>query len=110
MTLNEYQKLAARTINKDLTVRETELHALHGLTSEVGEIHAIYQKVYQGHPFDISHVMSEAGDLLWFLAELVTCYGYDLEDIAKHNIDKLRKRYPNRFEAERSLNREEGDI
>lgn len=110
MELNEYQQLAARTINSDLDVREMELHALHGLASEVGEIHSIYQKEYQGHTFDINHVMSEAGDLLWFLAELVTCYGYDLDDIAKHNIEKLKKRYPNRFEVERSIHRAEGDI
>ena len=31
MTLNEYQKLAARTINKSLTKEEQEAHALHGL-------------------------------------------------------------------------------
>ena len=30
MTPNEYQELAARTINKNLTIREKEYHALHG--------------------------------------------------------------------------------
>ncbi|NLK98250.1 MAG: nucleotide pyrophosphohydrolase, partial [Epulopiscium sp.] len=33
--------------------------------------------------------------------------GYDLETVLKMNIDKLRKRYPDGFEAERSLHREE---
>ena len=30
MTGNEYQELAARTINKELDYNDLELHALHG--------------------------------------------------------------------------------
>jgi hypothetical protein len=33
--------------------------------------------------------------------------GYDLESIMQMNVNKLMKRYPNGFEAERSLHREE---
>lgn len=51
MTGNEYQKLAARTINKGLTFEEQKFHALHGMVGEIGEIHSIYQKMYQGHEF-----------------------------------------------------------
>lgn len=110
MTLNEYQKLAERTINTDLSYKEREYHAVHGMSSEVGEIHSIYQKRYQGHIFNVDHLMSEAGDLLWFIAEFVGSYGYTLDDVAQYNIEKLKKRYPNRFETERSLHRAEGDI
>ena len=49
MTGNEYQELAARTINKGLTFEEQKFHALHGMVGEIGEIHSIYQKMYQGH-------------------------------------------------------------
>lgn len=44
MTGNEYQDLAARTINKGLTFEEQKFHALHGMVGEIGEIHSIYQK------------------------------------------------------------------
>ena len=47
MTLNEYQILAGRTINHGLSAAMTQLHALHEMASEVGEIHSIFQKVYQ---------------------------------------------------------------
>lgn len=107
MTLNEYQKLAARTINQDLKLKEIELHALHGLSAEVGEIHSIYQKFYQGHPIDEGTLMKEAGDLLWFISELCWVEDWNLEDVANLNIEKLRKRYPEGFDAERSLHREE---
>lgn len=33
--------------------------------------------------------------------------GFDLDDVAEFNIAKLRRRYPDGFEADRSLHREE---
>lgn len=110
MTPNEYQNLAARTINKELTIKKKEYHALHGMIGEVGEINSIYQKAYQGHNRDYAHIKSEIGDLLWFIAEYCTSCGWDLEDVMQMNIDKLKSRYPEGFEVERSLHRAEGDI
>lgn len=110
MTMNEYQALAARTINNSMNRAQQEAHALHGLAAEVGEIHSLYQKIYQGHTIDEAHIQKELGDLLWFVAELATAYGWRLEDVAAMNIDKLRARYPEGFDAQRSLHRAEGDI
>lgn len=110
MTLNDYQKLAARTINKSLTPKEQGKHALHGMVGEIGELHSIYQKKYQGHEFDEEHAKKEVGDLMWMVAEYCTAHGWDLDEIAEMNIDKLKARYPDGFEAERSLHRKEGDI
>lgn len=110
MTGNEYQKLASRTMNKDLNKIHTELHAVHGMSGEVGEIHSLYQKFYQGHLFEESHMMKEVGDLLWFIAEYCTVKGWKLEDVMQMNIDKLKARYPEGFEAGKSLHRKEGDI
>lgn len=110
MTPNEYQKLAARTINKDLTPGGKEHHALYGMCSEIGELQSIYQKVYQGHEFDEDHAKKELGDLLWFIAEYCTTRRWDLEDVMQMNIDKLRARYPEGFDSEHSLHRVEGDV
>lgn len=107
MEMNEYQKFAARTINQDLKLREIELHALHGLSAEVGEIHSIFQKYYQGHEIDAGALRKEVGDLLWFIAELCTVEGWEMEVVGEENIEKLRRRYPAGFDAERSLHREE---
>ena len=81
MTLNEYQILAGRTINHGLSAAMTQLHALHEMASEVG-------------------------DLLWGIAELCTVRGWCMDDVAAKNIQKLKKRYPDGFDAERSLHRE----
>lgn len=109
MDFNTYQRLAMRTApSKEKEV--LEMHALHGMASEVGEVHSIYQKTYQGHDMDKHHAMSEISDLLWFIAEWCTANNIRLADVAQYNIDKLMKRYPEGFNAERSLKRKEGDI
>ena len=110
MTGKEYQKLAARTMNWDLKPSEQGKHALFGMVGEIGEIHSVYQKRYQGHDFDVDNVKSELGDLLWFIAEYCTSHGWDLDEIMQMNVDKLKKRYPEGFEVDRSLNRAEGDV
>ena len=110
MTGNEYQLLASRTINNDLTKVGQEKHALHGLVGEIGELHSLYQKVYQGHEFDKNHAMSELSDMLWFIAEYCTAMGWNLDDVMQYNIDKLIARYPDGFETDKSLHRAEGDI
>lgn len=110
MTANEYQKLASRTISDDLTARQKEYHALHGMVGEIGELHSIYQKSYQGHEINAEHAKKELGDLLWFIAEYCTVCGWELEDVMQMNIDKLKARYPEGFSAENSLHRKVGDI
>lgn len=110
MNTNEYQALAARTINPSLSKEEAEIHALHGMVGEIGEIHSIYQKVYQGHKLDEGHLKKELGDLLWFIAEYCTAKDWYLNDICKLNIDKLRIRFPEGFETARSINRAKDDI
>lgn len=111
MTGNEYQKLAQRTMDlKKRTPAEVEMHALHGMVGEIGELHSLYQKVYQGHAFDEEHAKKELGDLLWFVAEYCTAMNWCLEDVMQLNINKLMERYPEGFESERSLHRAEDDI
>lgn len=110
MTGNEYQKLASRTIPDDFEDMEAEYHALHGMIGEIGELHSIYQKVYQGHLFDKDHAKKELGDLLWFIAEYCTSQHWTLEDVMRTNIEKLIARYPDGFDVEHSLHRTKGDI
>ena len=110
MQAGEYQHLAARTMNFAINSFEQERHALHGMVGEIGELHSLYQKVYQGHSFDSEHAKKELGDLCWFIAEYCTAKGWSLSDIMQMNIDKLKARYPEGFSADKSLYRAEGDI
>ena len=110
MQMNEYQKAAARTMNPKLYPEQQVNHALHGMSGEIGEIHSLYQKTYQGHPIEFDHMKKELGDLLWFISEYCTAVGWTLEDVAQMNIDKLKARYPEGFSEDKSLHRKEGDI
>lgn len=110
MSGNEYQRLAARTIDRNMDNESVMYHALHGMVGEIGEIHSLFQKVYQGHDMDDEHLKKECGDLLWFLAEFCTARDWTLESVMEMNIEKLRKRYPDGFSADRSLHRQEGDV
>lgn len=110
MTGNEYQTLAARTIGAKMSRAKQEMHALHGMASEIGELHGIYQKAYQGHRAEEEHCKKELGDLLWFVAELCTAKNWTMEEVMAMNIQKLMDRYPEGFDEEKSLHRAEGDI
>ena len=110
VTLADYQHLAARTINTELSKTDQGKHALFGMCGEIGELQSLYQKQYQGHPFDEQHAKKELGDLLWFIAEYCTAHDWTLEEIATMNIEKLKARYLEGFKAEQSLHRAEGDI
>lgn len=110
LEFSDYQRLAARTINLDLTREQMIHHALFGMCSEVGELHALFQKQYQGHNIDEEHMKKELSDILWFMAEFCSANCWSLNEIAQMNIDKLRARYPDGFDADHSLHRAEGDV
>lgn len=107
--MDVYQESGKRFI-PNITQEQAKYHALHGLSAEVGELHGIYQKSFQGHEMSEEHLKKETGDILWFLAEYCTAMGWKLSDVARLNLDKLDKRYPNGFEVEKSLHRNQGDI
>ena len=111
MTINEYQQLALRTINPELSPKEQLLNGLMGLCGESGEAIDIMKKhLAQKHDLDKEHLANELGDVAWYLAVASYFLGCDLETIMDKNIKKLRRRYPVRFEADLSINRAEDDI
>ena len=108
MTINEYQKLAMRTLNPALSKKDVLINGVMGLCGESGEAIDIVKKwLAQGHELDREKLAKELGDICWYLAETATALGYDLEDIMAANIEKLKKRYPEGFSSDRSVNRTE---
>ena len=108
MTINEYQKLALRTLNPDLNERDVLINGVMGLCGESGEAIDIVKKhLAQGHPLDREKLAKELGDIAWYLAETAFAIGYPLEEILQMNIDKLKARYPEGFSSENSINRQE---
>lgn len=111
MDINEYQVLAARTINPALNRKEVLINSVMGLCGESGEAIDIVKKWFaHGHELDKNHLEKELGDIAWYLAEAATALDIPLEQVFRGNIEKLQKRYPEGFDTARSVNRIQGDL
>jgi NTP pyrophosphatase (non-canonical NTP hydrolase) len=98
MELNEYQKLAMITKkeweNKDAELIDSAL----GLCGESGEVADIIKKHLAGSKeMNLDDLKKELGDVLWYLAETCDYLNISLDEIAKLNIEKLKKRHGDKF-------------
>ena len=108
MDMTEYQRLAMRTSNRSLSPDDHLFNAMLGLAGETGECCDLVKKCFYQDGRDIREkLLDELSDVLWYVAEAAEARGFDRSEIGRHNIDKLRRRYPDGFDAERSLHREE---
>lgn len=107
-----YQQEALRTDGcKDHTIERRVSMAALGLTGEAGEVADIIKKVlYHSHPIDRDKLRKELGDVLYYIASMASALKLDLSEIALVNIEKLKARYPNGFDPEKSLYRSPSDV
>lgn len=113
MTINEYQKEALRTDSGIMVLTDEGrlTNGLMGLNGESGEAIDILKKhLFQGHELDREHLAKELGDVAWYLAVTADALGYTLEEILTMNVQKLRARYPDGFDSDKSLHRKKGDV
>lgn len=90
MTLNEYQIQAATT-----AIYQEKAYPVASLMVEAAELADLFVKPYlRGDNVKPNRdkVLSEAGDVLWNLAAILTDCGMSLELAARMNIDKLQDR------------------
>ena len=106
MEINEYQRLAMKTLNPKLDKKDILINGVMGLCGESGEAIDIVKKyLAQGHDLNKEHLVEELGDIAWYLAELATVLEVDLDTILTNNIKKLAARYPEGFQEEASMYR-----
>ncbi len=107
MDIDHYQRLAART--RSTRGRDEDLtHSSMGVVGEFGElVNKIKKMVYHKHN-NTPEIIEELGDCLWYLADIATTLEVDLHTVAAANIGKLVRRYPDGFDTERSINRDDG--
>ena len=108
MTGKEYQQLAMVTLNPLLSKQDVLINAVMGLCGESGEAIDIVKKhLHQGHTLDREKLVKELGDIAWYLAEAAQALDTDLDAIFEGNIEKLKARYPEGFDPQRSVCRKE---
>ena len=97
ITAQEFQRGAARTAKrKDFTY--DLLHAALGIASEAGEFTtSVKASIIYGKPLDNENLQEELGDLLWFISLACDVLNLELSDVMQANIDKLKKRYPEKY-------------
>jgi len=89
MKFNEYQEKTSETAvyPDDNPISYLAM----GVTGEAGEI-ADKVKKHRRDGADLEPVIDEVGDLLWYIAQLVGELGYDLDEVAERNIEKINDR------------------
>lgn len=78
-----------------------------GLVGETGEVVDTLKKhLFQGHNLSREVMIDELGDVLWYWTLLCMCCDTTPDEVMAENVHKLERRYPEGFNAERSIHRE----
>lgn len=112
---DNYVKHVLRTEPKNLDVVRERLveervikllHGVLGLVTESAELADMLKKhIFYGRPLDYRNAKEELGDNLWYVGLCVDVLNTTIDDIMTLNIEKLRKRYPEKFTEHFALNR-----
>jgi len=96
MDFKTYQKQARSTAQYP-NLGTNNIYPTLGLVGEAGEVAEKVKKVIRDRQgiFDEeskSGIKKELGDVLWYLSNLCDEFNFDLEEVALHNLEKLKLR------------------
>jgi len=103
LSFNEYAETAMNTA----VYQGSLLYPVMGLVSEAGEVADKVKKYFRDYDREVvcddaemdinaetrMEIAKELGDVLWYLTAVATDIGYDLDEIAYLNMEKLDSRY-----------------
>lgn len=97
MHLNEYQNKATQFKYFDPKLDQELLYFSCGLGGETGEILEEIKKCIRDDNGKITFrrkegIISEMGDVMWYLSQLAKCCNITLEEIAEYSFEKLEKK------------------
>lgn len=105
---DHYQSKARKSANLEAPKEKRILNWCFGIMGEAGEvIDTIKKHLFHKHEAPRTALMEELGDLLWYISNLAYEYKISLDELAYNNVSKLKKRYPQGFSPERSVNRDD---
>ena len=96
MELNHYQRESRKTALYP-NVGSNAIYPTLGLVGEAGEVADKVKKILRDKEgvFDeesSDSIKFELGDVLWYISQLSSELGYELEDVANSNLQKLNDR------------------
>lgn len=114
-TFSDFDKSVKRTW-KDQSFKDAVSNAALGLTGEAGEVADLIKKAnYHGRGFgdakeggiEPEMVLDELSDILFYVSAMAQEFGFTLEEVARHNKEKLEKRYEKGFTVEESAQKKD---
>ncbi len=107
MDLKIYQKEASRTLPNLSTQKDDINHMLLGMLTEIGELADIFKKNQAyGKEIDWVNASEEVADIMWYLVNFCNITGINLEHALNLNIEKLKARFPDKFDSQKALHRD----
>lgn len=100
----EHAQYQRAVIQSDINLGS--LHGILGILSEAGELGYLLKRLlYEcGTGIECPELCKELGDVTWFVAQCGAHNGLPLALIFTQNIEKLRRRYPEKFTEEQARN------
>ena len=86
---------------------ENIIHAIIGIATEAGELLEALRNTYNNPnaKLDVVNIREEIGDVFWYMAILARECGFSFESAQKVNIEKLRARFPDKFNSKNAIER-----
>jgi NTP pyrophosphatase (non-canonical NTP hydrolase) len=81
-------------------------HHIIGIITESGELAETLLKIINEQQTDHVNLREECGDLNWYVAGLLDELDANFEQVLHKVIEKLRTRYPDKFDSDKAINRD----
>lgn len=96
--LNKYQKFCKTTANTKFATKEEEILCWGcGISGEAGDIASCIKKTFIHKNDQTRGIRENIGDTMWYIVTICNFFNWNLNEILKENIEKLKKRYPKGF-------------
>lgn len=90
----------------DIDIDTRVFHSLIGILTESTELAEALLKIIVTGNADNVNILEEFGDIGWYEAIGIDALDGDFEQILNTNIEKLRKRFPEKFTNEKAIDRD----
>jgi NTP pyrophosphatase (non-canonical NTP hydrolase) len=97
MTFEEYQKQSRFSAQYPI-LGSGVVYPTLGLAGETGEVVEKIKKIFRDNKGGVADeasllaIKKELGDVLWYMAQIATELNISLDDVATHNMEKLKAR------------------
>jgi NTP pyrophosphatase (non-canonical NTP hydrolase) len=95
--LKEYQKLCKKTAQKFKSKEKEILTWGLGVAGEAGDTAGCIKKTFSHKNNQKAGIRENVGDTMWYLAMICNFMKWDMDEVLRENIEKLKKRYPKGF-------------